>query len=140
MAECIIWEGPKNNQGYGRCQHENKQVFVHRLAYCESRGINLSEIKGLSVMHSCDTPSCINPEHLSLGTHADNMRDMLVKGRHKPASLPGETNPSSKLTKEIVESIRAEFTGKRGQLAEMGRRYGVSYQTIYKVVRGFTWQ
>jgi hypothetical protein len=62
-----------------------KRHYVHRLAYCEAHAIDIEDIVGQVVMHTCDNPACINPEHLRLGTQADNLADMLSKGRHASA-------------------------------------------------------
>lgn len=76
---CILWTGAKTSAGYGMLRFNKKAYRTHRLSYIEAFG----EIKeGMHVLHRCDVPSCINPQHLFLGTHADNMRDMAAKGRH----------------------------------------------------------
>jgi hypothetical protein len=101
---------------------------------------------GMFILHSCDNPSCCNPEHLSVGTPKDNTQDMMNKGRYK---LPinafkkghgaGESNIKSKLTKEDVEFIRAYPTHYGSQM-ELVLRFGVTRDTIYKIISGQIWK
>lgn len=78
---CWEWSGAKTYNGYGRVKFKNVAWMAHRLSYT----LNVGEIpEGLIVMHSCDNPSCINPEHLTVGTQKDNMEDCKAKGRLGP--------------------------------------------------------
>ena len=77
---CIVFNGFLNEFGYGRLRANGKKVLVHRYVYEE---INGKIPKDKLCCHSCDTPNCINPEHLFLGTHSDNIKDCIEKGRHK---------------------------------------------------------
>jgi hypothetical protein len=86
MSECILWGGSLNGAGYGVAwsKTEKKYLRAHRLAYERAFGpIKDLPIKDLCVLHHCDVRSCVNPEHLFLGTRADNIRDMDEKGRRK---------------------------------------------------------
>jgi hypothetical protein len=77
---CWIWIKSKDEDGYGNAWHEGKKIAAHRLSF----KLNVGDIpKGMFVCHTCDTPSCINPEHLFLGTPKDNTKDMINKGRAK---------------------------------------------------------
>ena len=81
---CIEFDGARlSSGGYGAIRHEGKVVRAHRLAYCHANGVTLESIAGFEVRHSCDNPPCINPAHLLLGTHTDNMRDMFERDRRK---------------------------------------------------------
>lgn len=75
---CWLWTGRKNRDGYGYVSIDSKPVGAHRIAY----SLNVGAIPdGLFVLHRCDTPPCVNPSHLFLGTNTDNMRDASGKGR-----------------------------------------------------------
>lgn len=77
VTPCTEWEGHRDPNGYGRVYWEGGQVYVHRLAFKLHYGYWPENTR-----HKCDNPPCFNPEHLEDGTHADNMRDMVERGRH----------------------------------------------------------
>ena len=86
--DCILWTGVKTKDGYGKTSTKinglRKSIGVHRLAYIKAYG----EIpKGMFVCHKCDVPLCINPDHLFLGSHFDNMRDMVLKKRSRNTNM-----------------------------------------------------
>ena len=75
---CLIWMGVVSSRGYGVFKYFGKRYSAHRASWMSVHG---DIPAGLCVMHKCDTPSCVNPNHLKLGTHADNMADRNAKGR-----------------------------------------------------------
>jgi len=137
---CWLWLGYVNKSGYGKIFGENTYWLAHRLSW----KIHYGEDPGsLLVCHTCDVPPCIRPDHLFLGTHTDNGRDMAQKGRQKwqayPELIPvGEQASRSKLIEEQVRLIRLStpfFT-----TAELAERYLVCKATIYNVVTRRNWR
>lgn len=82
---CWLWTGDASKAGYGRWKLAGRRGLAHRLSWEIHRG---AIPPGLLVMHRCDTPPCVNPTHLSIGTQRDNMLDCMSKGRHRPGSQP----------------------------------------------------
>lgn len=116
--------------GYARIQRNGKTHNAHRVAYMEEHG----EIpKNLVVRHKCDVRSCVNIDHLELGTHKDNAHDMVKRNRHHY----GEINKNSKLTEKKVLQIRK--LSERHSQRELARMYGVGKTTIARVQNRETW-
>ena len=107
---CWIWIGPLFTNGYGSIcvggRNNRKNHLAHRVSYALHYGKYPPRAK--VVMHKCDVKCCVNPEHLTLGTQYDNMRDMVTKGRHTKTRLHcrGKGNWSTKLTEKDVREIR----------------------------------
>jgi hypothetical protein len=119
---CLIWLGSKNKQGYGSAIVSGKVRRVHRVIY-EYLVCDVPE--NMDVCHSCDNPSCINPEHLFLGTVSDNMQDMLRKGR---AKFWGKV-PLDPLLKEEVRKSVVRGTPKKVIANELK----ISLQSVYNL-------
>jgi hypothetical protein len=130
---CWEWQGHLT-KGYGRF-HMGKSWVSHRAAYT----LLVGEIPdGMHVLHRCDNRRCCNPEHLFLGTNADNMADKAAKGR--VPDMTGAKNPNSRLTEKDIEDIRALYaTGTKTQ-KEIGKMYGVTQVCISQVVTGLHWK
>lgn len=126
---CWLWTRATNIQGYGRFWDGEKLVGAHRFSWELHNG---SIPVGLFVLHQCDVPSCVNPDHLFLGTHRDNSQDKLNKNRE----AKGEMNGHAILAKEDVLSIRASKLSQR----TLARRYGVDQSTISLVVNHKRWK
>lgn len=135
---CWLWCGSNNGRGgYGQARFEGALIETHRVMWTIKNG---QIPDGMDVLHRCDTPACLNPAHLFLGTHVDNMRDRFDKGRY-PVGIPanrGELNGMSKLTPASVRGIKALLAGGiRGcDLAEM---FDVSRQAICDIKNGRSW-
>lgn len=134
-SDCWYWVGSTDALGYGRFTHpqENK---AHRAALRLFKG-DIPD--GLRVMHQCDTRCCVNPDHLHIGTQADNVADMVRKGRHRTKPLCGEKNPMARLTLAQVEEIRTRVAAGETQRA-MCSIFGASPMTISRIVRMETWK
>lgn len=129
---CIEYAGCKNADGYGLHRVAGKRVLAHRQAYCAHNNVDLSSIAGFVVRHTCDNPACVNPEHLLLGTHADNVQDKVSRGRQ----YKGPEHHSSKLTDAQVAEIRARYVPKcrtHGTRA-LAREFGVAQFTVSQIV------
>ena len=130
---CWIWTPPlRKTDGYGQF-HIGKQCYVaHRMAWMLFRG---PIPNGLHVLHKCDNRKCVNPQHLFLGTPADNMRDMADKGR----STAGEKHPCAKLSNQKVDEIRRRYAVGDTTQEALGAQFGVNSQTISRVVTFTSW-
>lgn len=135
---CLEWDGYRKKQGYGslsvKVGGEWLQMTANRVAYVLLHG---SIPEGLLVRHTCDNPPCILPAHLVLGTNADNMQDMIARGRSR--KNVGENNSSALLTVTQVESIRARYARRDITQTALGHEYGVSQQTISAIICGAVW-
>jgi hypothetical protein len=130
---CWLWDGCPDEYGYGRVRERGKLYRAHR----KSWEVNVGLIPdGKCVLHRCDVTLCVNPAHLFLGSHIENMADMSAKKRARPRGLPlgspgmrGETHKCHKLTEKDVLEIR-KLTGSMTRIA---RVYGVSLSTISNI-------
>lgn len=138
--ECWMWTGSKSKKGYGRIglgRRESGNAMAHRVSY----ELHVGPIPdGMVVLHKCDNPSCVNPDHLRVGTQVENLLDMRSKGRHRWGERPsGERHPMSKLTVEQVADIRSKRN--HGQtLSSLAKEFGVVVGTIHFIVSGGTWK
>jgi len=128
---CFLWQRSRIKGGYGNIRVGNGNQYAHRLSYILFR----SPIPdGLYVLHSCDVRRCINPSHLFLGTHADNMSDAVSKLRHRH----GESSHFAKLEESDVLSITERF-GSGDSIKELALSFGVVEESIRNILLGKTW-
>lgn len=162
-AGCWIWQGGANGQGYGVLRHDEMQHRAHRVSY----ELFVGPIDdGLLVLHHCDNPPCVRPDHLYAGTAADNARDAVERGRvargdrhcsrtrpervprgdrhgwrTHPESVPrGEQQGAAKLTEALVREIRRldqAGLSSRAIIAALG--LSVNLKCVWAVRRGVTW-
>jgi len=128
---CWVWGGNILGTGYGQVSVNGEMRSPHRFAYETWVGPIPEE---MHVLHSCDNPPCINPLHLRVGTHADNMQDRKIRGR--APDHRGERHPGAKLTWEKVEEIRASQKSNK----ELASKYGVDPAAIHAVRTGRSWK
>jgi len=130
---CWLWQGMVRPDGYGAARFRGKEHGAHRVAWMLFRG----EIEpGKAVCHKCDVRACVNPEHLFLGTAADNVQDMADKGRNPT----GEKHGSAKLTAEQVSRIKTMLAEDKMYMSEIAREFGVSQTTIRAIKTRRTWR
>ena len=132
---CWEWAGVKDRDGYGVFgHHRGKQLRAHRASYTE----HIGEIPdGACVCHKCDNPSCINPDHLFIGSTRENTEDMIKKGRKFITS--GSLHGMSKLTdKDVSEIIELRKSGLL--LKEIAAIYGVSFQHVSLITHRKSWR
>lgn len=160
---CWIWTAGRGTRGYGQFSIGGRNHSSHRASYEIQYG---SIPEGLSVLHRCDNPACVNPSHLFVGTQKDNMVDMVQKGRslrgdknpsrihrhlmprgdrhgmrlHPEKACKGEANGNVVVTESMVREIRALY--KTGQFfqKEIGARFGIHQGTVWQIVNRKTWQ
>lgn len=128
---CQLWTGYRNSAGYGQIEIDGRVWLAHRLVWTVRRGRIPA---GLLVLHRCDTPLCVNPDHLFLGTPRDNARDSIEKGRSL-GRIPDwgvRKRRIRKLTDDQVRAIRAA-DGKQREIAE---RFGVSRSHVAMIRSG----
>lgn len=133
-GDCWLWTASTAGKGYGQIKvpGTRRQVYAHRLSYELHCG---PVLKGLAVLHRCDTPRCVNPKHLFLGTKGDNATDMQRKGRH----LYGERNAKHRLTEADVHAIFDLLDTGMTQ-RDIAERFGVGQMTISRIHRGDRWR
>lgn len=137
MQDCIEHKQKGIGLGYASTSRRGKTYWMHRVVYCEHNDIPMDNLKDKVVRHLCDNPRCINPEHLVLGTHLDNMRDMTERNRQ----AKGEQQGASKLTAAQVLEIRERYVPKSKGSSQraLAKLYDVTQTTIGRIVRGEYW-
>jgi HNH endonuclease len=138
---CWLWTGCTDHRKphpYGRMRWKGRQIKAHRIAWILTYG----EIPdGLWVLHKCDVPLCVRPDHLFLGTNLDNVRDSIAKGRWviPKHHLVGEAHYNAKLTDDDVLLARQMFRDGVSQ-RQIARTLDIAFQQIWRIVHGKSWK
>lgn len=130
MTPCQEYDGLRSREGYGRVQLGGAQVWAHRLAYAMGHGIDPA---GKVVRHICNNPPCVNPDHLVLGTNAENMADKILSG-----VVRGENNPAAKLGEQDARGARCLLAlgVRKSTIAAI---LGVTKQMVRRIERRLAW-
>lgn len=129
-GDCWLWTGAVRGPGYGAFCWNGRQGYAHRFSYEHHKG-PLPE--GAAIMHICDTPLCVNPDHLEVGTQAENLADMYAKGRGRKAS--GADHGLAVLTPEKALAIYYD----RRPNKVIAQDYGVGASTVWNIKVGRAW-
>jgi hypothetical protein len=136
--ECWLWKGAKTGLGYGNvCETiDGKKRWrgAHKLMYELTKG---PVPPGKCVCHSCDVRLCCNPAHLWVGSHRDNTRDMMTKGRQRMLGTRGEQSGNSKLTEAQVREILS--IGRTMRQVDVASRFGISQVQVSRLLRRESW-
>jgi hypothetical protein len=137
---CWLWIGgqrknSRGNSNYGTFCLNGKDRYAHRISYLIAHN-ELSD--DLDVLHRCDNTLCVNPDHLWVGTHTDNMQDMFAKGRRKNAK--GEQNGLAKLKANDVKEIRQRYSAGGISLKALALEFGVDTALVHRIVRHEIWK
>lgn len=134
--ECWLWRGCSFTAGYGRVRlSRTRTISAHRYAYILTHG---RIRKSVLVCHRCDVRGCCNPRHLFAGSHADNVRDCIRKGRRAAPRL-GSQHPMAKLTEARVTAIRRAYADGASAVG-LAARSGVTVQAIWFILKRHTWR
>jgi hypothetical protein len=126
--DCWIWLGSKTSDGYGKIEFHDVSYRAHRISY----EIHYSDPGVYLVLHTCDNPACVNPNHLILGTHEHNVADRVRRGR----SAVGEKSGRAKLKEKDIYEIRGSNLSNR----ELAKLYGMDETTIGKIRNRKLWK
>lgn len=133
---CWVWRGLVTKDGYGRISIYGKTVLTHRLSWV----LHFGEIpKELGVLHKCDNPSCVNPDHLFLGTFQENMRDKINKKRHTFGSIVEQSDLTERDILEIRRRYESRSSGSNGSKS-LSKEFNISQVSINDIVTRKTWK
>lgn len=134
QAGCWRWNGAVDNDGYGQFWTGQKNIRAHRAAWML---VNGEVAPGVLVRHFvCDNPNCVNPDHLELGDHSDNMSDMVIHRR----SMFGRRHHAVKLSDDVVRNIRATYAAGGVSQRGIAKAFGISRSTAFQMLNRKTWR
>lgn len=126
---CLLWERKLNSAGYGVVCHQGKWLLAHRVSWEIANG---PIPEGLYVLHKCDTPACLRPEHLYIGSQKENIADCINRGRF----ARGEDNSKAGLTNRDVLDIRES----EDCIKDIADKYGLHKRTVYAIRSKESWR
>lgn len=141
--ECWVWKSSKTHFGYGHFYYDGKYISAHRFSLI-FQAVDVPD--DACVLHRCDNPSCVNPNHLFLGTRQDNMDDRNSKGRqskgdrHRKAVPKGEECSFARLTSSQVKEVRRRYAARIETQKSMADRLKVNPSHISRICSGKNWK
>lgn len=140
--DCWIWAGPIFSDGYGNAGSGYPDQRAHRSSFILFNG---KIPKGSMILHVCDIPLCINPQHLYLGDAKQNAKDALERGLHPKGPNPKKSNPGgkngrAKLSEKQVISIRKEYIFNENGAQKLARKYKISKRQVLNILKRETWK
>jgi hypothetical protein len=123
---CHEWLRATLGRGYGQLWYKGEKYLAHRLSY----KINKGDIGDYHVLHTCDNPKCINPDHLWLGTNTDNMNDKIKKGR----VVKGENHPQAKLTDRQIKTLKSLYSTGEFFQKDLGIIFGIVQSQVSALI------
>lgn len=132
-TECWLWTGSKTKDGYGQFGGRRRRIYAHRFSWELHNG---PIPRGMNILHECDRTNCINPDHLFLGTQADNVKDMVMKNRQ----AVGEKLPQSILSEIDVNEIRRLHATGRFSLLLLAEIFRTVNTNIWHIVHRRSWR
>ncbi len=128
---CWMWQGKPQNKGYGQLEVEGRSWLAHVFCWTLEQG----KEPALNLLHSCDTPLCVNPDHLREGTQKDNMQDAKDRGR----IAKGSAHYKAQLTDDVVIQVLRLF--KEGvKRSHIAKRLDIPWAAVYPICKGVTWR
>ena len=134
--DCWEWTGCKA-WGYGQFRFDGSAKRAHRISWQIANGYIAP---GTVVCHCCDNPSCVNPAHLFIGTHADNVADKMAKGRYRNGVSLGENHGGHVVNEKDIQEIRSLYRNGGYTYADLAQRFHVSRMQIGRIVNRQAWR
>lgn len=137
---CWLWIGATLANGYaGMRGHGGGKAKMERASRLMWLEVKKTALGKLCVLHRCDNPGCVNPDHLFLGTRSDNVKDMVDKGRHRGGCLIGELNPRCMVSEQIAKAIISAYENGMSASAA-GALFGVNASRAQGIAYGKSWK